>query len=66
MKVCSFNIKNDIKKYSRDKEKEIIKYLTDNKIDILNIQELYIPLFKDLKKDLSSISYHINNRFQFF
>ena len=65
MKVCSFNIKNDIKKYSRDKEKEIIKYLTDNKIDILNLQELYIPLFKDLKKDLSSISYHINNRFRF-
>ncbi len=65
MRISTFNIKNDIKGYTKEKEKEILKFLTTNKIDVLNLQELYIPLYKDLKKDLHDINYHINNRFRF-
>ncbi len=65
MIISTFNIKNDIRKYSKSKEKEILKYLKDNKIDILNLQELYKPLYKDLKKDLENTKYHINNIFRY-
>ena len=65
MIISTFNIKNDIRKYSKSKEKEILKYLKDNKIDILNLQELYKPLYNDLKKDLENTKYHINNIFRY-
>ena len=55
--ISTFNIQNDIKKYSIEKEKLILKYLKDNKIDILNLQEVYSSLYKDLEKDLELINY---------
>jgi len=65
MIISTFNIKNDIKDYKRSKEKEILNYLNKNKLDILNLQELYKPLYKDLLKDLKNTKYTINNRFRF-
>ena len=65
MIISTFNIQNDISKYSKEKEKLIINYLKKNKIDILNLQELYKPLYKELKKDLKKINYNISNRFRY-
>lgn len=65
MIISTFNIKNDIKDYKKEKEQEIIKFLNNNKLDILNLQELYKPLYKDLLKDLKHTNYHINNKFRF-
>ena len=64
--ISSFNIQNDIKNYSIDKEKEIIKYLKNNKIDILNLQEVYSKLDKDLVKDIDSLKYNMFGKYRFF
>lgn len=64
--ISSFNIQNDIKNYSIDKEKEIIKYLKNNKIDILNLQEVYSKLDKDLSKDIDSLKYSMFGKYRFF
>lgn len=64
--ISSFNIQNDIKNYSIDKEKEIIKYLKNNKIDILNLQEVYSKLDKDLAKDIDILKYNMFGKYRFF
>ena len=55
--ISTFNIKNDYFKYNKSKTKDIINYLINNKIDILNLQELYKKLDKDLTKELKNINY---------
>jgi len=65
MIISTFNIQNDISKYSKEKEELILNYLKKNKIDILNLQELYKPLYKELKKDLKNINYNISNKFRY-
>lgn len=55
--ISTFNIKNDYFKYKKDKTNTILKYLKDNNIDILNLQELYLKLDKDLSKELKKINY---------
>ena len=55
--ISTFNIKNDYFKYKKDKTNTILKYLKDNNIDILNLQELYFRLDKDLSKELKKINY---------
>lgn len=64
--ISSFNIQNDIKKYSKKKEEKIISYLKDNKIDILNLQEVYSKLDKDLSKDIISLNYNMFGKYRFF
>ena len=55
--ISTFNIKNDYFKYKKDKTNTIINYLRDNNIDVLNLQELYFRLDKDLSKELKKINY---------
>ena len=55
--ISTFNIKNDYFKYKKDKTNTILEYLKNNNIDILNLQELYFKLDKDLSKELSKINY---------
>lgn len=55
--ISTFNIKNDYFKYDKEKTTKIIEYLKKNKIDILNLQELYKKLDKDLSKELKKINY---------
>ena len=64
--ISTFNIQNDIKNYSKSKEEEIITYLKDNKIDILNLQEVYSKLDKDLSKDIDSLNYNMFGKYRFF
>ena len=64
--ISTFNIQNDIKDYSKDKEIEIINYLKKNKIDILNLQEVYSSLDKDLSLDIKLINYNMFGKYRFF
>lgn len=63
--ISTFNIQNDIKKYSFEKVALIIKYLKNNKIDILNLQEVYSKLEKDLIKELNKLHYNNCGNYRF-
>jgi len=63
--ISTFNIKNDYFKYNKSKTKDIINYLINNKIDILNLQELYKKLDKDLTKELKNINYNRFGKYRF-
>lgn len=64
--ISTFNIQNDINHYSSEKTLMIVQYLKSRKIDILNLQEVYSLLDKDLRKVLKSISYSSYGRYRFF
>ena len=64
--ISTFNIQNDIKNYSKDKCNEIIKYLNNNKIDILNLQEVYSFLDRDLSRNIESLNYKMFGKYRFF
>lgn len=63
--ISTFNIKNDQKNYYPEKTKEIIKYLEENNIDILNLQELYPSLEKDLIKNLPEKNYTLHGTYRY-
>ena len=62
--ISSFNIKNDYYKYNKEKTKEIVSYLKDNQIDILNLQEVYKKVDKDLRKEIKN-TYKIIGKYRF-
>ena len=64
MIISTFNIQNDFKKYKKDKSKIIFKYLRDNKIDILGLQEVFYMCSRDLKK-LIKHNYSIFGKYRF-
>lgn len=64
--ISTFNIQNDINHYSSEKTLMIVQYLKNKKIDILNLQEVYSSLDRDLKKVLRSISYSSYGKYRFF
>lgn len=63
--ISTFNIQNDISKYTKDKTIIIINYLLDNNIDILNLQELYSSCEKDLLPYLIKNNYTNNGRYRY-
>lgn len=63
--ISTFNIKNDYYKYNKEKTKDIIKYLKDNHIDILNLQEVYKKLDKDLTKEIRNNNYRVIGKYRF-
>lgn len=63
--ISTFNVQNDIHNYSKDKTRQIIKYLEDKKIDILSLQEVYSKLDYDLRKMLSP-SFSLFGKYRFF
>ena len=64
--ISTFNIQNDIKNYSKEKCNEIIKYLNNNKIDILNLQEVYSFLDRDLSDSIESLNYKMFGKYRFY
>lgn len=64
--ISTFNVQNDINYYKDEKTKMILDYLTKEKINVLNLQEVYSTLNKNLVKELSSLSYSINGKYRFF
>lgn len=63
--ISTFNVQNDIKKYSKTKTELIIEYLKMRKIDILSLQEVYSKLDRDLKKKLYP-SFSLSGKYRFF
>ena len=63
--ISTFNIKNDYYKYNIDKTKDIINYLNKNQIDILNLQEVYKKLDKDLKREVKNNNYRMIGKYRF-
>ena len=63
--ISTFNIKNDYYKYNKEKTKDIINYLKNNQIDILNLQEVYKRLDKDLRKEIKNNNYRIIGKYRF-
>ena len=64
--ISTFNIQNDIKKYSSDKKDIVLNYLKKNKIDILNLQEVYSKFDKDFSRELHNLHYTIFGKYRFF
>lgn len=63
--ISTFNIKNDYYKYNKEKTKDIINYLKEKNIDILNLQEVYKRLDKDLTKEVINNNYRIVGKYRF-
>ncbi len=64
MIISTFNIKNDFNYYNKNKSLEIFKYLRDNKIDILGLQEVFYKCDKDLCKLIKN-SYNMVGKYRF-
>lgn len=63
--ICTFNIQNDYRKYTKDKSLEILKFLKKEKLDVFNLQEVYSKIDKDLKNNLFNTKYSINGKYRF-
>lgn len=64
IRVATFNIQNDYRRYSKDKSLEILRYLNENKIDILGLQEVYCKVEKDLCKNMTK-NYSFYGKYRF-
>lgn len=58
--ISTFNIQN---KESKTKAIDILKYIEENKIDIINLQELYPSCEKELRKSLKD--YKITGKYRY-
>lgn len=64
MRICTFNIQNNYRSYDNSKTKDIYKFLKDNKIDILGLQEVFGKCSDDLDLLLKS-NYHMEGNYRF-
>ena len=64
MIISTFNIKNDYSFYNKNKSLEIAKYIRNNRIDILGLQEVFYKCDEDLKKELNGYNIIGNYRFK--
>ena len=62
--VSTFNIQNNYFKYDIFKANTIINYLKDNKIDVLNLQEVYTKLDRDITRGLNKINYKMVGKYR--
>lgn len=66
LKISTFNIQNDFSSYDISKSKLIKKYVLDNEIDILGLQELYSKCNNDLEKLFLDSNYNLFGKYRFF
>ena len=64
LKIATFNIQNNYKLYSLDKTNDIYKFLKEEKIDILCLQEVFDKCNDDLCKKLGN-SYDIFGKYRY-
>lgn len=65
MIISTFNIQNDINHYKKSKTEEILKYLVNNKIDILGLQEVFSKCNDDLLNIMEN-SYKMVGEYRYF
>lgn len=63
--ISTFNIQNTGKDYSNEKHQLIIKYLCDENIDILALQELFIDCERGLLPRLKQLNYTLSGDYRF-
>lgn len=63
--ISTFNIQNNFNNYNIEKTKEIIEYLKANKIDILNLQEVFTTCEKDLQNELNKFKFSIYGTYRY-
>ena len=63
--ICTFNIKNNYRDYQSDKADKIIKFINQNKIDYLCLQEVFTKCRRDLQKNLRGTKYKIYGKYRF-
>ncbi len=63
--ISTFNIQNNGKSYQQEKAVQIKKYLEDYAIDLLNLQEVFIPCENDLLKLLKDTSYRLYGTYRY-
>ena len=63
--ISTFNIQNDINNFSHDKTEQIINYIKEYKIDVLNLQEVYSKVNDDLIKELKKMNYISTGNYRF-
>ena len=64
IRISTFNIQNDFKKYEDNKTKDIYNYIRKNNIDIIGLQEVYSKLLKDLKVQIKD-RYNLIGKYRF-
>ena len=65
LRISSFNIQNNYRKYNINKTKNIMNYLKDNKIDILGLQEVFYLCDKDICKKIDD-NYNYFGKYRFY
>jgi len=65
LRISSFNIQNNYRKYNINKTKDIMKYLKDNNIDILGLQEVFYLCDKDICKRIDN-DYSYFGKYRFY
>lgn len=63
--ISTFNIQNTIKEPSSEKHQAILEYLRKEKIDILNLQEVFIDCELDLLPKLKQQNYTLSGDYRF-
>ena len=64
MRICTFNIKNNYRDYKKEKSIDIYNLLRKRNIDILGLQEVFIPCNNDLKRLLKD-KYEMIGKYRF-
>lgn len=65
LKISTFNIQNDFNNYDISKSEMIKKYVLDNDLDILGLQELFSKCNNDLEKLFLDSDYNLFGKYRF-
>ena len=63
--IATFNIKNNYNNYKLDKAQDIYKFIKNNDIDILCMQELFSKCLNDLKEIINDSQYKLCGKFRY-
>lgn len=63
MKIMTFNVKNDMKKVTDEKVREIIEFLQKENPDVIGFQELTFSLKEKLAKELKDYTFYGRSRY---
>ena len=65
LRISSFNIQNNYRKYNITKTEDIMNYLKNNNIDILGLQEVFYLCDKDICKKIDN-KYNYYGKYRFY
>lgn len=65
LRISSFNIQNNYRKYNINKTKDILNYLVTNNINILGLQEVFYLCDKDICKKIDT-KYNYFGKYRFY